>query len=146
MDGNVGGAVVYHDVQHTDANDAIEAIETFVGTSASPNFSPTPQGTPTIGNAVVVNQASPLLLGYNSLLSFTQAGQIPVGTGDGTGEILASGTAGQALIVGGSDPSGLEWGNPTAIVAIPNDGPTGCLSQTMPASWPHGAPQAAPHW
>ncbi len=60
-----------------------------------------------------------VLLGVDpsTIVSFTAAGQIPVGTGDGTGELLAIGTTGQALIAGGADPSGLEWGTPI-VVAI----------------------------
>ena len=49
--------------------------------------------------------------------TFTAAGQLYVGTGSGTGELLAKGTAGQVLQVGGSDPSGLEWGAGAAVVA-----------------------------
>jgi hypothetical protein len=40
---------------------------------------------------------------------FTAAGQLLAGTGSGTGDLLAKGTAGQVLTVGGADPSGLEW-------------------------------------
>lgn len=66
------------------------------------------------------------------VLQFSAAGQLAVGIGAGTGELFPIGTAGQALIVGGSDPSGLEWGNPTANSPTPpNDGPTNCLSQTV---------------
>ncbi len=35
MDGIVGGAAVYHDVQHTNLNDAVSAIETYVGTTGA---------------------------------------------------------------------------------------------------------------
>jgi len=38
MDGGVGGPTVYHDLQHTNLNDAVTALEVFVGTSGSPNF------------------------------------------------------------------------------------------------------------
>ena len=45
---------------------------------------------------------------------FTVAGDIFVGTGSGTGKILPiGGSSGEALIVGGADPSGLEWGSPS---------------------------------
>jgi hypothetical protein len=103
---------------------------TWVQTSAV--GAPLPTGTPTLGEAVIVSQVSPLVLGYETLLQFTTAGQIPVGTGASTGELLAIGTAGQALTVGGADPSGLEWATPTVVAAAPpNDGPTGCLAQTI---------------
>ena len=41
--------------------------------------------------------------------SFTAAGQLYTGTGSGSGEQLAKGSAGQILTVGGADASGLEW-------------------------------------
>lgn len=41
---------------------------------------------------------------------FTAAGQIVVGTGVGTGELLPIGSPGTVLTVGGADPSGLQWG------------------------------------
>lgn len=40
---------------------------------------------------------------------FTEAGQLIVGTGAGTGELLDVGASGDVLTVGGADPSGLEW-------------------------------------
>lgn len=40
---------------------------------------------------------------------FTAKGQLLAGTGSGTGDLLATGTAGQVLTVGGADASGLEW-------------------------------------
>ena len=40
MDGVTGGATVYHDVQHSQANDAIAAIETAIGTTAAPVLEP----------------------------------------------------------------------------------------------------------
>jgi hypothetical protein len=48
--------------------------------------------------------------------AFSAAGDLFVGIGSGTGEIIPIGTAGNALIVGGADPSGLEWGNPSLPV------------------------------
>lgn len=50
----------------------------------------------------------------------TAAGQLIVGTGSGTGELLAKGSAGTVLAVGGADASGLEWFN----------GPTGAVINT----------------
>ena len=44
---------------------------------------------------------------------FGAAGDLVVGTGSATGEILPIGSAGTALVVGGGDPSGLEWGWPS---------------------------------
>lgn len=43
---------------------------------------------------------------------FASAGQLFAGTGAGTGELLAKGSANQVLTVGGADPSGLEWTSP----------------------------------
>lgn len=40
---------------------------------------------------------------------FASAGQLLTGTGAGTGELLAAGSAGTVLTVGGADASGLEW-------------------------------------
>jgi hypothetical protein len=53
--------------------------------------------------------------------TFTAAGQIYAGEGAGTGELLAVGSAGQRLTVGGADPSGLEWSNPTNDALQYND-------------------------
>jgi hypothetical protein len=44
---------------------------------------------------------------------FSAAGQLLVGTGSGSGELLAVGTSGQVLTVGGLDPSGIEWSTPS---------------------------------
>jgi trimeric autotransporter adhesin len=44
---------------------------------------------------------------------FSAAGQLIIGTGSGSGELLAKGTSGQVLTVGGADPSGVEWATPT---------------------------------
>jgi hypothetical protein len=44
--------------------------------------------------------------------AFTAKGQLLVGTGSGTGDLVATGTSGQVLTVGGSDGSGLEWTTP----------------------------------
>jgi hypothetical protein len=49
---------------------------------------------------------------------FTQSGQLIVGTGGGTGELLNAGPANTVLTVGGSDPSGLEWAVPTPATTI----------------------------
>ena len=58
-----------------------------------------------------------------------------MGTGDGTGDLLATGSSGQALIVGGSDASGLEWGTPSSAAVAPiNDGEATCLAQTLSRS------------
>lgn len=46
---------------------------------------------------------------------FSQAGQLLVGTGASTGELLTPGPTGTALMVGGTDPSGLLWTPPTTI-------------------------------
>ena len=50
--------------------------------------------------------------------TFGAQGQLFAGTGVGTGETLAKGTAGQVLTVGGADPSGLEWSNPAGGGAL----------------------------
>lgn len=45
---------------------------------------------------------------------FTAKGQLLAGSGSATGDLLATGTAGQVLTVGGADPSGLEWATPSS--------------------------------
>ena len=52
---------------------------------------------------------SPSLNAASVEASFTAAGQLFAGTGSGSGEQLAKGSAGQVLTVGGADASGLEW-------------------------------------
>lgn len=51
---------------------------------------------------------------------FTAEGQLFVGTGSATGELLAPGSAGEVLTIGGADPSGLEWATPTGGVSSYN--------------------------
>ena len=46
---------------------------------------------------------------------FTAEGQLLVGTGSGTGALLAKGSAGGVLTVGGAGASGLEWVVPATI-------------------------------
>ena len=47
----------------------------------------------------------------NTAAQFGAKGDLFAGTGVGTGDKLAVGSAGQVLTVGGADPSGLEWSN-----------------------------------
>jgi microcystin-dependent protein len=47
-----------------------------------------------------------------SATTYTAQGQVVVGTGNGTSELLPIGAAGSILTVGGSDPSGLQWAPP----------------------------------
>jgi hypothetical protein len=79
---------------------------------------------------------------------FTVAGQLFVGTGNGTGERLGIGTAGQVLTVGGADPSGLEWATPAtapvssvftrtgAVVATSGDYAVGQITGAAPLASP----------
>jgi hypothetical protein len=74
---------------------------------------------------------------------FGAAGQLFAGTGLGTGEKLAIGTAGQVLTVGGADPSGLEWSNPTNDALQYNDLLGWTFDPALMAS-PLGDPAGAP--
>jgi hypothetical protein len=73
LDGVVGGPSVYHDVQHTQVNDAIKAIETLIGITGSFNFesvtdaalkaplaSPHLTGTPTAPTATPLTNSTQL--------------------------------------------------------------------------------------
>lgn len=91
-------------------------------------------GSPAPGDAVVVEQDSPLVLSFETVLSFTAAGQLAAGTGAGTGELLSKGTNGQVLTSGGSDPSGLEWvtpGAPPAVAVLPLQQPVSGNTQAI---------------
>jgi Galactose oxidase, central domain len=60
-----------------------------------------------LGSWYVVAIAGITLPAVSSL--FTAAGQLLVGTGAATAELLSAGAAGTVLTVGGADPSTLEW-------------------------------------
>ena len=75
-------------------------------------------GTPTAGDGLFAT--SDTAAAWSAITSaqvaaaiFDNAGDLFVGTGTDTGEILPIGSAGTALVVGGADPSGLEWGWPS---------------------------------
>jgi hypothetical protein len=85
-----------------------------------------------LGTWYVIAEGAVAASSVNS--GFTAAGQIRVGTGGGTGELLGAGVAGQVLTVGGADPSGLKWLGPMIVsgeTATPQFGPpsTGFWSQ-----------------
>ena len=72
------------------------------------------------------------LLSFDDLVDlFTAQGQLFAGTGEGTGELLLPGQPGQCLIVGGSDPSGLEWVNQLTV----------SVEQTTPQTGPPSSGQ-----
>lgn len=71
--------------------------------------------------------------------TFSQPGQLYVGTGNGTGKLISKGATGTFLGVGGSDPSGLEWTNPTGggaggILAVTNYGPSVLTTVNFPVA------------
>lgn len=82
---------------------------TWVNAPTVADFFPIPSGSASVGNAIIVAQVSPLALSFETVGTFTAAGQLFVGTGNGTGEVLNSGSTNAVLMVGGSDASGLEW-------------------------------------
>ena len=78
-------------------------------------------GTPAAGDGLYATGTATAAWSASRLLRsraiFDNAGDLLVGTGSGTGEILPIGSVGQALVVGGADPSGLEWGWPVPTIA-----------------------------
>jgi hypothetical protein len=60
--------------------------------------------------------------------TFGAKGQLFAGTGAGTGDLVATGTAGQVLTVGGADPSGLEWATPAGGSVVPGQYTTSTIT------------------
>lgn len=96
----------------------IAAIETVATggirlNTAAGNIQPISSVAAQAGNTGLAADAGHVHLGASTApppsAVFTAAGQILVGTGFETGELLSPGAAGSVLTVGGGDASGLEW-------------------------------------
>lgn len=112
---------LYRTYDNTNWNGSLLASVTSGATTYTDTGAATTSGAPPTASLLVGTPTKILLTGGAEVQgtlpasmveggsAFTAAGQIEVGTGSGTSELLAKGSSGNALTVGGADPSGLEW-------------------------------------